>query len=175
MDYGYLDRLPKDYFDSTVSSAVPISLPSSPTSPSSVSTPETTSFFTRQLCLPVLVTVYQNLEPLHWDVLYLRQGGAYPTSSSNEHSTNQQNNHSTLSNITLPRKDPTEDLILLAQQVCDLHEDKNDYCLVTLDIRNTWTIPFDVSFKVADDLDCGGNNTEPTQTTISVQPGWTRR
>ncbi|CAO3600653.1 unnamed protein product [Absidia cylindrospora] len=172
MDYGYLDRLSKDPFDSTTSPPATCSQPTSPISSSS----ETTRFFTRQLYLPVLVTVYQNLEPLNWDILYLRQGGAH-NSSNDRHLSHHPNDQSTHFNTEGPQNHPTEDLILLAQQVRDLHQDKNDFCLVTMDIRNIWTVPFDLSFTVADDLDCDDNDntSKPVQTTFSIQPGSTRR
>ncbi|KAI8098748.1 TRAPP II complex [Halteromyces radiatus] len=159
MDYGYLDRLIDASFDSTVSSPSPPE--SSPSSPSSSSL--TTSFFTRQLYLPVLVTVYQNLEPLNWDILYLRHSGAI--GANNDSLTNNDERQ------LVDGQQPVEDLILLTQQAFDQHQDKNEYCLVTLDIRNTWTVPFDVSFKV-DDLD---KTNSPVETVLSIQPGWTRR
>jgi hypothetical protein len=73
-----------------------------------------------------------------------------------------------------------ENLVLLTQQAFDRHQDKNEYCLVTMDIRNTWTVPFDVTFKVDDDAKIDDTNnstttTPPLQTTLSIQPGWTRR
>lgn len=62
-----------------------------------------------------------------------------------------------------------EKLIHLTRQTFNQNQDKNDYCLITLDIRNTWTVPFDIHFKVDNEDD------HPVETTICTQPGWTRR
>ncbi|CAO3597656.1 unnamed protein product [Absidia cylindrospora] len=176
IDYGYLNRLGKPSLDPTASSpSPPESLPSSPT----MTTTEPTNFFTRQLYLPVLVTVYQNLEPVNWDILYLRQGGALIQNDDGCLLDGNENQVSSLpSNASTDQDRHVEELVQLTQQSFDRNQDKNDYCLVTMDIRNTWTVPFDITFKVNDDMDDDINNstaTTPIQTTLSIQPGWTRR
>lgn len=174
MDYGYLDRFVRDSFGT-----VPTPSPSPPpSSPSSASSGETCSFYTRQLYLPVLVTVYQNLEPLNWDILYLRQGGAPSTNNTNESSAGVVDDQKSLSRTKSDQNQAVEDLIYLTQKAFDRHQDKNDYCLVTMDIRNTWTVPFDVTFEVCDSTDQHVDTTTscaPIKTTLCIQPGWTRR
>ncbi|ORX53995.1 Trs120-domain-containing protein [Hesseltinella vesiculosa] len=120
------------------------------------------SLYTRQLYLPVLVSVYQNLEPLNWDVLYLRPHCQSSTAAVEERT----NNDATLMASTEPQED--KDLVQLTQSLLDLGVDKQDYCLVTMDIRNTWTLPFDVTFKVND-------QDSDDHLSLSIQPGWTKR
>lgn len=173
MDYGYLDRFVRDSIGTTAAPSPPL-LPSSPSSPSR----ETSSFYTRQLYLPVLVTVYQNLEPLNWDILYLRQGGAPSADSTIEPSVGTIDDQQSLSRNKSEQNQAVEDLIYLTQKAFDRHQDKNDYCLVTMDIRNTWTVPFDVTFEVLDSTDPDVDTTTsgaPIKTTLCIQPGWTRR
>ncbi|KAI8063251.1 TRAPP II complex [Gongronella butleri] len=131
------------------------------------------SLYTRQLYLPVLVTVYQNLEPLNWEILYLRPHGrasaalhkdaALTAIDTPPPSQQQQKDLATT-------RSEDSDLVHLTQTLLGLGSDKQDYCLVTLDIRNTWTLAFDVSFKV-DDPDTN----ECKTMTLSIQPGWTKR
>ncbi|CAO3642865.1 unnamed protein product [Cunninghamella echinulata] len=157
IDYGYLDRV-------LIESAIKAT---SNEEPPKVTSPK--SFYTRQLYLPVLVTVYQNIEPLNWDILYLRQNGFIKDDNDNDH---QDKIHPVAQQQPLQTTDMNphvENLIHLTRQTFHQHQDKNDFCLITLDIRNTWTVPFDVHFKV------DNNDDRPVETTLCIQPGWTRR
>ncbi|KAI9478517.1 MAG: TRAPP II complex [Benjaminiella poitrasii] len=109
-------------------------------------------YYTRQLYLNIMITVYQNLEPLHWDIVYLRH--SLPKSSK------------ILTTAEQPQT-RVEDLLLLA---CNTTE--NEYCLVALDVSNRWTVPFDVQFTI----DNRKNETEEKFVyTITIQPGSTSR
>ncbi|KAG2221446.1 hypothetical protein INT45_005251 [Circinella minor] len=105
---------------------------------------EQTSFYTRQLYLPVLVTVYGNLEPVNWDILYLRHSAPVP---KNEIDNALQRIEAIDINKGNAFDQPIEDLLLITRQFDD-DNNRNDYCLVTLDVRNTWTVPFDVEITL---------------------------
>lgn len=118
-----------------------------------------TTLYTRQLYLPIMITVYQNLEPLNWDVLYLRDNMAITDTMFNEAMDKLSDRHTS--------DQPVEELIVITQQPND--DDKNPYCLLTLDVRNTWTIPFDLEFTV------DNKDTIPIQSVLTIQPALTKR
>ncbi|KAI9255681.1 TRAPP II complex [Phascolomyces articulosus] len=130
---------------------------------------EQTSFYTRQLYLPVLVTVYQNLEPLNWDILYLRHSAPVPKDEID-------NALERIKAIDINKGNafdqPIEDLLLITRQFDD-ENNRNDYCLVTLDVRNTWTVPFDVEF-IIDNSDSENTNNKLISI-VTIQPGSTKR
>ncbi|KAF7727378.1 hypothetical protein EC973_007621 [Apophysomyces ossiformis] len=128
---------------------------------------QATMFYTRQLYLPVLVTVYQNLEPSNWDVLYLRH---------NEHVSEDRIEHA-LQNIQIldtnqqcVAENHVEDLLLVTRQVHNDIQNQNDYCLVTLDVRNAWTVAFNIEFNIDND-----DEKETLKSVLTIQPGCTRR
>ncbi|KAI9313933.1 TRAPP II complex [Dichotomocladium elegans] len=124
----------------------------------------TKSFYTRQLYLPVLITVYQNLEPLNWDILYLRHSAPAPKADIDDALER-------INSIDINKgsafNQPIEDLLLITRQFDD-RNNKNEYCLVTLDVRNTWTVPFDTSFVI-------DNDDEKLKSIVTIQPGSTKR
>lgn len=128
IDYGYLDRPAID--------------PSSPESISSLASTKK-SFYTRQLFLPVLITVHQNLEPLNWDLLYLRSAEAQAVNPIANDATQQGTSEGGSGTEHLH---PVEKLIAMTRE--GEVKEKNEYCLATLDVRNVWTIPFDIEFIV---------------------------
>ena len=130
---------------------------------------EQTSFYTRQLYLPVLVTVYGNLEPVNWDILYLRHSAPVP---KNEIDSALQRIEAIDINKGNAFDQPIEDLLLITRQFDD-ENNRNDYCLVTLDVRNTWTVPFDIEF-VVDNSDSENTNNKLTSI-VTIQPGSTKR
>ncbi|KAI8972379.1 TRAPP II complex [Pilobolus umbonatus] len=142
IDYGYLDRVIKSSKDS-----VP------------------TTVYTRQLYLPIMITVYQNLEPLNWDVLYLRENMGVSTTSIQKAIEHVQK----LDLNKVEVNQPVEQLLMITQQSLD-EDDKNPYCLIALDIRNTWTVPFDVQFSL-DNMD----DQPQLHSTLIIQPGSTTR
>lgn len=118
-----------------------------------------------------MITVYQNLEPLNWDVLYLRDNMTVTESMLD-------NAVSTISKLDIHNvqstEQPVEDLLVITQQSND-DNDKNPYCLLTLDVRNTWTIPFDIEFTV-DNTD--EENQDPgshIKSVLTIQPALTKR
>ena len=126
---------------------------------------EAASFYTRQLYLPVLITVYQNLEPLNWDILYLRHSAPVPKADID-------NARERIAKIGLEHNNaydqPIEDLLLITRQFDD-QKSKNDYCLVTLDVRNTWTVPFDTKLVIDNGED------DKLTSIVTLQPGSTKR
>jgi hypothetical protein len=145
IDYGYLDRAIKDQGEVKPEDELP------------------TTLYTRQLYLPILITVYQNIEPLNWDVLYLRDNMAITEPM--------------LANALEKLKHQTsteqavEELLVITQQSNDDH-DKNPYCLLTLDVRNTWTIPFDLEFTVDNTDD---QEAQQIKSVLTIQPALTKR
>ncbi|RCI06824.1 hypothetical protein CU098_013039 [Rhizopus stolonifer] len=151
IDYGYLDRAIGGQPDGEQSNELP------------------TTLYTRQLYFPVMITVYQHLEPLNWDVLYLRDNMKVSQEAINK----------AFESVSKPdaqqwgsSDQPVEDLLLITQKSFDKN-DKNPYCLLTLDVRNTWNVPFDVDFTI--------DNTEATsdkeilKSHVTIQPALTKR
>jgi hypothetical protein len=130
------------------------------------------TLYTRQLYLPIMITVYQNLEPLNWDVLYLRDNMTVTKPMADKAIEN-------ISKLDIQHihqtEQPVEELLVITQQAND-DNDKNPYCLLTLDVRNTWTVPFDVEFIVdntGDEMEEGKNNS--LKSVLTIQPGLTKR
>ncbi|KAG0167730.1 hypothetical protein DFQ30_005723 [Apophysomyces sp. BC1015] len=124
-------------------------------------------FYTRQLYLPVLVTVYQNLEPSNWDILYLRHNEHVLDDAVENALQNLQILDTNQQGVT---DNHIEDLLLITRQVHNDIQKQNDYCLVTLDVRNTWTVAFNVEFDIDND-----NENEKLKSILTIQPGCTRR
>lgn len=129
---------------------------------------ESTEFFTRQLYLPVLITVYQNLEPLNWDILYLRHNSPIGKDAMGAATKRLQFLDAGYDENA---EQAAEDMLLITRQYGD-DQDKVDYCLVTLDVRNTWTVPFAVNFVVDNSDD---KNENKIQCTVTINPGSTKR
>ncbi|KAI7900256.1 TRAPP II complex [Cokeromyces recurvatus] len=131
-----------------------------------------TTLYTRQLYLPIMITVYQNLEPLNWDVLYLRDNMSV-TKSYIDEAINTINKLD-IQNIKTTEQ-PVEELLMLTQQSND-NNDKNPYCLLTLDVRNTWTTPFDIEF-VIDNRNNDNENVDSNilKSVLTIQPALTKR
>lgn len=159
VDYGYLDRAIKDQSEKlTETSAANDELPA--------------TLYTRQLYLPIMITVYQNLEPLHWDVLYLRDNMSVTETMVKE--AQEKIAGQTIRQIESAEQ-PVEQLLVITQQAND-KDDKNPYCLLTLDVRNTWTTPFDIEFTVdnsSDKDDTSGNSL--LKSVVTIQPALTKR
>lgn len=129
---------------------------------------ESTEFFTRQLYLPVLITVYQNLEPLNWDILYLRHNS--PIGKDAMGAATKRLQYLDVG-YDENAEQAAEDMLLITRQYGD-DQDKVDYCLVTLDVRNTWTVPFAVDFVVDNSDD---KNENKIKCTVTINPGSTKR
>ncbi|KAG1052966.1 hypothetical protein G6F43_004920 [Rhizopus delemar] len=152
IDYGYLDRAIKGQEqESEQSNELP------------------TTLYTRQLYFPVMITVYQHLEPLNWDVLYLRDNMTVSKEAVDKafeavsKTKDQQGNSS---------DQRVEDLLLITQRSSD-DNDKNPYCLLTLDVRNTWTVPYEVEFMI-DNTETASEN-EILKYQVTIQPALTKR
>jgi hypothetical protein len=120
-----------------------------------------------------MITVYQHLEPLNWDVLYLRDSMAV-----NEDAVEQalKKINALDSTDSGSHNQPAEELVLITQKASDKN-DKNPYCLLTLDVRNAWTVPFDVEFTI-DNSELGSEDMsegEILKSRITIQPALTKR
>jgi hypothetical protein len=143
------------------------------------STPEdeiaSAMFYTRQLYLNVLITVYQNIEPFNWDVVYLRHSTPASKEALQKAFENIHAQKKTPS-ASMMQVQPVEDLLLVCRNIELESQERNEYCLVTLDVRNIWTIPFDVEFAIDNST---GDNTDNEETQLascaSIQPGSTTR
>ncbi|CEP15600.1 hypothetical protein [Parasitella parasitica] len=166
VDYGYLDRTVEKIQSLQSAQAAP------------------TIFYTRQLYLNVLITVYQNVEPFNWDIVYLR----HSTPASKEALDRALNDlrklkiateaaeSSTSNAAVISQQQPIQDLLLVTRNIGLESQESNDYCLITLDVRNRWTTPFDVDFVVNNrtrEVKTGDMNELATH--ITVQPGSTSR
>lgn len=157
VDYGYLDRAIKDQSERLTEAAAD-DLPA--------------TLYTRQLYLPIMITVYQNLEPLNWDVLYLRDNMSVTDSMVKE--AQEKISSQNIRHIESAEQ-PVEQLLVITQQAND-NADKNPYCLLTLDVRNTWTTPFDIEFTVdnsSDNEDTSATNL--LKSVVTIQPALTKR
>ncbi|KAI8991231.1 TRAPP II complex [Mycotypha africana] len=122
--------------------------------------------YTRQLYLPVHITVHQHLEAAYWDVLHLRDYTVGKRGEGTEPSGYGQH--------------PLEQLLSSQQQQAPDDEgmkdtkDQNVDCLLTFDLRNTWTVPLDVAFAVdkSDDMDTSDHK---ILYTLTIQPSITKR
>ncbi|KAI9475700.1 MAG: TRAPP II complex [Benjaminiella poitrasii] len=131
-----------------------------------------TTLYTRQLYLPIMITVYQNLEPINWDVLYLRDNMSVSESRIDKAI-------EVISKLDIQSiratEQPVEELLMITQQSTD-NNDKNPYCLLILDVRNTWTTPFDVEFIIdncKDENESMDNNI--LRSVLTIQPALTKR
>lgn len=157
MDYGYLDRavseVPeiKSSKDEEILSAM---------------------FYTRQLYLNVMITVYRNLEPFNWDVVYLRH--STPASKKVLQHALQNIKQQDVS-VPLIQNQPVEDLLLVTRNVGLENQERNEYCLVTLDVRNIWTVPFDIDFDIDNKTEDKNNDHDDLASRITILPGSTSR
>jgi hypothetical protein len=116
-----------------------------------------------------MITVYQHLEPLNWDVLYLRDNMTVSKEAVDKafkavSKTKDQQGSSSDQRV--------EDLLLITQRSSD-DNDKNPYCLLTLDVRNTWTVPYEVEFMI-DNTETASEN-EILKYQVTIQPALTKR
>lgn len=132
----------------------------------------TATFYTRQLYLNVLITVYQHLEPCNWDIVYLRH--STPASKEAlESALNRVQQHTNQSTgVCFTQEQPVEDLLLLTKNTQLEKQERNDYCLALFDIRNTWTASFDIHVSVGNKID---GNTSQLRSGMTIHPGSTKR
>ncbi|KAG2187872.1 hypothetical protein INT44_000622, partial [Umbelopsis vinacea] len=156
IDYGYIDRIVSgETLDETESQkqAMPV-------------------FYTRQLYLPLLITVSQHLEPSNWDILYLR------SQSNVEQATLDENKNIVASNESSSLV-PVERLLQSVQaDIASFDFDENnkhDYCLVAMDVRNIWTTPFDIHFTIRNSLENDQADDDTIYFPVTIQPGLTTR
>lgn len=143
-------------------------------------------FYTRQLFLNVLITVYQNIESFNWDVVYLRHSTPATKKTLDLALNNLRNIKdsmlaaetaaTTTTTAIISQQQPIEDLLLVTRNIELENQERNEYCLVTLDVRNRWTIPFELDFVINNRADRNnGSDLDDLASHITVQPGSTSR
>ncbi|KAJ1546600.1 hypothetical protein HK096_004946 [Nowakowskiella sp. JEL0078] len=162
IDYGYIEQLDSENSPERMSSSLEQALEEE----EQVHEPQPSVFYTRQLNIPILLTVQRALEPINMDVM--------PFSADMEQHifSNQINLFSNLSQreILFEKK-----LLEDEENSYDLPSESNgirsasEYCLFTFDIQNTWSQPFEVSFEVFED----SNSNEIS--TLVIHGGVTKR
>ncbi|KAK4519974.1 uncharacterized protein ATC70_010218 [Mucor velutinosus] len=170
IDYGYLDR--------TVEK-----IQSLQSTQNDATAAPATMFYTRQLYLNVLITVYQNIEPFNWDVAYLRHSTPAPKETLDlafDHLRTikevMEAEERGISSTSLSQQQPIEDLLLVTRNIELKNQERNEYCLITLDVRNRWTTPFDVDFVVnSKTKDDDSSDMDELASHLTVQPGSTSR
>lgn len=123
-----------------------------------------------------MITVYKNLEPSNWDVVYLRHSIPAPKEVLELALLSIKNQNIPIEDksVSIIQSQPVEDLLLVTRNLTLEDQEKNEYCLVTLDIRNTWTTPFDVDFTILNKAE-GDYNDDNFISCITIQPGSTSR
>ncbi|GAN03919.1 hypercellular protein [Mucor ambiguus] len=170
VDYGYLDRTVEE-------------IQSLQSTQNDIAVAPAAMFYTRQLYLNVLITVYQNMEPFNWDVVYLRHSTPAPKETLDFALNNLRAMKDAMkaaekatSSIIISQQQPIEDLLLVTRNIELESQERNEYCLITLDVRNRWTTPFDVDFVVNNKSeDDNSSNMDELASHLTVQPGSTSR
>ena len=109
--------------------------------------PTSDKFYTRQILYPVLVTVYHTLECHVMDILPFVRILAAP-----------------------PPVDEDEDVERKARrELLDIKDDEGDWCLFSVDVKNSYGLPFEVQFERRQ------SGTKPASATRLVPPGSTSR
>ncbi|KAJ3122079.1 hypothetical protein HK098_003143 [Nowakowskiella sp. JEL0407] len=123
------------------------------------SKPKSNVFYTRQLQIPILLTVQKSLEPLNMDILLF-----------NKDSFNKSLNRAELA-PTLSQQEIMFEGCGLEASFNELSMEKaSDYCLFTFDLKNNWSQPFEVEFEVSEDKD-----SKQTSSTTIIHSGNTKR
>lgn len=124
-----------------------------------------------------MITVYRNLEPSNWDVVYLRHSTPAPKEVLDValHNIKHQTDSVKTESIDIIQNQPVEDLLLVSRNLTLEEQERNEYCLVTLDVRNTWTISFDVDFTISNETEEDNSDCNNLLSCITIQPGSTSR
>ncbi|KAK3829884.1 MAG: TRAPP II complex [Linnemannia elongata] len=140
---------------------------------------ESKVFVTRQLFTQVLTTVYKTVESLNLDILYLQSHGSRTINkrlSSNFSKVDKRQSVEQL--LSKARGDavlPGEQIEAAISRRVALGN-KNEYCLLTLDVRNVWTVPVEVAMLVDDSEEGEGLDVSRLiKSTTVIQPGSTQR
>ncbi|KAI8097034.1 TRAPP II complex [Halteromyces radiatus] len=179
VDYGYLDWNHNDQQQKNIQTT---SVSSSNSSSDNMYSISSNIFYTRQLCIPLLITVYSPLKTENWDLLYIRSNNsgndkdmksttsmndASNTSSYQEqsirshHSTSQSAAAETM--LKLLKRHSSYDHLQKTTHTISQAERRisgqSDYCLATIDIQNRWSFPFLVRFSISNDDNGADNHT----------------
>jgi hypothetical protein len=167
VDYGYLDRTVSKVKENNIDTCK-----GEDDSDKVVAT----MFYTRQLYLNVMITVYRNLEPFNWDVVYLRHSTPASQEVLNQ-SLKRIKVQEVLPNktVSLIQNQPVEDLLIVTRNIEIEQQERNEYCLLTLDVRNIWTMPFNVVFTIDNKGPGETNENNELESRITIQPGSTSR
>lgn len=153
IEYGYIRRLDKD------GQVLP--------SPSEGDESSSQFFFTRQIFVPILITVQTVLSVLNTDMLLL---GGFESDAKDQESdmATPLNRILSMNEKSLSLEEMMADPFGIAAEkhspgvsfpagtdinawAADKDKRNKDYCLLTFDLRNQWSNPFEICFEIYDD------------------------
>lgn len=126
--------------------------------------PTSDKFYTRQILYPVLVTVYHTLECHAMDIHPFAPIQAPALRHRKTRSPSPQDDEGSVSENDDEDAKTRRDLLDLTGE-----GDPEDWCLFTVDVRNSYALPFEVHFERKQP------NTKPSSTSRLVTPGSTSR
>ncbi|ORX48573.1 Trs120-domain-containing protein [Hesseltinella vesiculosa] len=111
-----------------------------------------TPFYTRTLTIPLLISVYQPLQPYDWDLVSIRTPGRKEADPDHQ----------------LPHGH------IDLEQLCSTLRSRADFCLGLLDIKNQWSCSFRVTFTIDNSLP-GDTATTSNIVSRTIEPWATNR
>lgn len=130
--------------------------------------PRPPTFHTRQIAFPILMSVYHTLECTALNVLRIPTLAATPPSPADRASA--ADPPSSSASAAMARGSSVSTLARA------LEDDKDrDFCLVAVDVRNTYVQPFEVSFRRKAAAGAGADDETALLSTRLISPGSTER
>ncbi|CAO3599495.1 unnamed protein product [Absidia cylindrospora] len=137
--------------------------------------PLSTTFYTRQLYIPILITIYCHLKPQYWDILYIQREYASRNNARDPRTcdtvTDDNTGQHNMGLLPIEQVLKTLNEKQLGANVSGPHE-QNEYCLATIDIQNRWSFPFRVTFSIDN---TGQDDDTFVDVNSIIQPGTTSR
>ncbi|KAI9101236.1 transport protein Trs120 or TRAPPC9 TRAPP II complex subunit-domain-containing protein [Phlyctochytrium arcticum] len=139
-------------------------------------------FYTRQISIPILITVQAGLQPVNMDILLLDDSSvnslpdmSFSGEPEGAFGKDTQRNLS-VEEMTLDvdhaLRSQSANTMADGELVDGFGDRSHEFCLFTFDLRNVWRSPFEIRFEVFDDDD----SLRPTYTTKTViHAGMTKR
>ncbi|KAL1863759.1 hypothetical protein Plec18167_008057 [Paecilomyces lecythidis] len=133
-------------------------------------------FYTRQMLLPITITVNASIEVARCDILPL--SGDIAWSNVGDHRPDADGNPSEMTNgplLSTSKKSDKQFPSLFSR--LGLSKKASEHCLLLLDLRNAWPDPISVSLYSSEDPDLlpTDGNTDKAVVTGNLQPGQTSR
>lgn len=140
------------------------------------------TFFTRQLLLPLTITVNASIEVSRCDIslftgdfAWFNQQQQHKRSPSLNDSNHKQAIQASSSALALPTNSDNDAQISSMLSRVGSGYNSSDHCLLLLDLRNAWPNPLSISLKVNEAADVGHSgevgSTETNVITEDLQPG----